>query len=122
MISTKIPQGMYAVPQQYKQESCNPLILPLSSGFLLSSFLSYNTPSSEVGPLAMFMCIGTGLTGLWGLFLVSNSNKVHTPDITTPSRFCLQDHPLYLERPVQINELLDFSSGIAQQLVLRKTD
>jgi len=49
--------------------SQHPLLVPLSSSFVITAFVSYNTVT--VGPLAMIMTLGCGFTGLWGLWVIA---------------------------------------------------
>jgi len=85
-----------SVPQEShissrSDESFPPMILSLTGGMLLSSFLSYNTPLAQIGPLALFMCVGSGITGLWGLYVIlftgSSSRSRKTGADKRTSRF-----------------------------------
>ncbi|KAG8895219.1 hypothetical protein FRB99_000705 [Tulasnella sp. 403] len=46
----------------------HPLLVPLSLGLCLTSFISYNTQS--VGALGIIMFLGCGFTGLWGVWVM----------------------------------------------------
>ena len=46
----------------------HPLLVSLSTGLCLTSFISYNTES--IGALSTIIAIGSGFTGLWGMWVV----------------------------------------------------
>ncbi|KIJ44054.1 hypothetical protein M422DRAFT_30594 [Sphaerobolus stellatus SS14] len=87
-----VPQETNGISQANHQQSGYPIIIvPLTGGFLLSSFLSYNTSSSQLGPLALFMCVGSGSIGLLGLYAIlftgSSSRSKKTGADKRTSRF-----------------------------------
>ncbi|KAF8522272.1 hypothetical protein BU17DRAFT_44783 [Hysterangium stoloniferum] len=59
-----------AIIEHVNSRPHNPQIFPLTSGFLLTSFLAYNTPGEQIGPLSLFVALGTGTVGLWGLYVL----------------------------------------------------
>ncbi len=48
----------------------HPLLVPLSLGLSVMSFISYNSTKS-LGALAVVLSCGCGVTGAWGLWVVS---------------------------------------------------
>ncbi|CAE7215176.1 unnamed protein product [Rhizoctonia solani] len=56
--------------QQYHGSRNHPLLVPLTSGFALISFLAYNKPVDEVGSLGFLVFLGNGVCALYGVFLV----------------------------------------------------
>ncbi|KAF8576397.1 hypothetical protein K439DRAFT_1418984 [Ramaria rubella] len=57
----------------------HPLLVPVTCGLLISAFLSYNTPASQVGPLAFFVALGAGVTSIWGVFALLFSGSSISP-------------------------------------------
>lgn len=47
----------------------HPLLAPLSFALVTTAFISYNT--KNIGPLGIIMTFGCGITGVWGLWVVS---------------------------------------------------
>ncbi|KAI0322205.1 hypothetical protein OF83DRAFT_1167731 [Amylostereum chailletii] len=47
----------------------HPLLLPLTCVALLSAFLSYN--AADVGGLSFLFSLGTGMIGVWGLWVIA---------------------------------------------------
>jgi len=57
-----VTAGVQPVPERH------PLLVPLSLALSVTAFASYNT--SGVGALGIVMCLGSGLTGLWGIWVM----------------------------------------------------
>lgn len=57
-----------AASQTSSVTSDHPLLRSVTFASSLSAFLAYNT--SDVGPLATIVCVGSAITGLWGLWTV----------------------------------------------------
>lgn len=49
----------------------HPLLIPLTTGFSLVAFISYNKPVTEIGSLGFFVFLGNGFLGLYGFYLVN---------------------------------------------------
>ncbi|KAA1471106.1 hypothetical protein DENSPDRAFT_818995 [Dentipellis sp. KUC8613] len=64
-----IPSALPVPTRAPKGPPIHPLLVPLTSVTLLSSFLSYNTSGAGGLPIAFALCTGT--IGIWGLWTVT---------------------------------------------------
>ncbi|KAF8758980.1 hypothetical protein RHS01_02550 [Rhizoctonia solani] len=56
--------------KEYGGSQNHPLLIPLTCGFTLVAFLSYNKPVEEVGSLGFLVFIGNGFCALYGSYLL----------------------------------------------------
>ncbi|THH20682.1 hypothetical protein EW146_g732 [Bondarzewia mesenterica] len=75
---TNIPFAQ-PVPQSTDDVSpTHPLLVPLTAASLLSAFLSYNTRNAGGLPVVFALCTGT--IGIWGLWTVSTTLSLLSPN------------------------------------------
>jgi len=55
----------------------HPLLVPVTIGLLMSSFIAYNTPMKRIGALGPFVATGNGLLGLFGAWVTVFGGGAH---------------------------------------------